>query len=79
MDITIENKVKEIIQDLSGVDLSELVPGAKLYDDLGIDSLDLLEIVCCIEKHFNIIVNDDDMYEVKTFGELIKELEKSLP
>ncbi len=59
-DNEILEKVKEIIVDLQGFDLSKLEPETKLIDDLGFDSLDAVEIIMDLEREFNIAILDSE-------------------
>jgi acyl carrier protein len=50
---TIFERLKKIIVDQLGVEETEVVPAAKFADDLGADSLDLVELIMAIEEHFS--------------------------
>jgi acyl carrier protein len=50
---TIFEQLKKIIVDQLGVEESEVTPAAKFADDLGADSLDLVELIMAIEEHFS--------------------------
>ena len=58
--MSVEDKVKKIIADKLGVDLNEIVPEASFVDDLGADSLDLVELIMSMEEEFDIDISDDD-------------------
>ena len=58
--MSVEEKVKKIIADKLGVDLSEVVPEASFVNDLGADSLDLVELIMTMEEEFDIEVPDED-------------------
>lgn len=58
--------VQNAIMEILGSDEHELLPEAKLVRDLGMDSLDAVEIVMQIEKDFNITVNDDVLDDMIT-------------
>ena len=51
--MSIETRVKEIIVEQLGVNESEVTPEAKFVDDLGADSLDLVELVMALEEEYN--------------------------
>lgn len=55
-----EDKVKKIISEKLSVDLSEVVPEASFVDDLGADSLDLVELIMSMEEEFDIDISDED-------------------
>jgi len=56
----IQEKVKKIIAEKLSVDVSEVVPEAAFVDDLGADSLDLVELIMSMEEEFDIEISDDD-------------------
>ena len=61
-------KVKTIFHEKLGVEESNLSPNSSLYDDLGLDSLDVLETFMAIEKEFGIKITDEDAEKLTTFG-----------
>lgn len=58
--MSIEETVKKIIADKLSVDLDEVVPEATFTDDLGADSLDLVELIMTMEEDFDIDISDED-------------------
>jgi len=56
----IQEKVKKIIAEKLSVDIAEVVPEAAFVDDLGADSLDLVELIMSMEEEFDIEISDDD-------------------
>lgn len=56
----IQEKVKKIIAEKLSVDVTEVVPDASFVDDLGADSLDLVELIMSMEEEFDIEISDDD-------------------
>jgi acyl carrier protein len=58
---TIEEKARQIIAEQLGVNLDEVTPKAKLSDDLGADSLDVIEIVMQFEEEFDLDISDDEL------------------
>jgi len=70
------NKVKEIIVNQLGVDISEVTPEASFIDDLGADSLDTVELVMAFEEEFNVEIPDEDAEKLTTVGAAIDYLEK---
>lgn len=69
------NKVKSIIVDSVNVDESKVTMEASLKDDLCIDSLDSVELVLNLETEFDIKIDDDEMLNIKTVGDIVKLLE----
>jgi acyl carrier protein len=64
-------KVKMIFHEKLGVDEANLTPNASLYNDLGLDSLDVLETFMAIEKEFGIKIGDEDAEKLTTFGAVV--------
>ena len=58
--MSIEDKVKKIIAEKLSVDLEEIVPEASFVDDLGADSLDLVELIMSMEEEFDVEISDED-------------------
>lgn len=58
--MSVEDKVKKIIAEKLSVDLSEVVSEASFVDDLGADSLDLVELIMSMEEEFDIDISDED-------------------
>ncbi len=58
--MSVEDKVKKIIAEKLSVDMEEVVPEAAFVDDLGADSLDLVELIMSMEEEFDIDISDDD-------------------
>lgn len=58
--MSIEETVKKIIAEKLSVDLDEVVPEATFTDDLGADSLDLVELIMTMEEDFDIDISDED-------------------
>jgi acyl carrier protein len=58
--MSVEDKVKQIIAEKLSVDLEEVVADASFVDDLGADSLDLVELIMSMEEEFDIDISDED-------------------
>ena len=71
----IENKVKAIIVDKLGVEISEVMSEASFTNDLGADSLDTVELIMEFEKEFNIAIPDDQAEKIATVGDAITYIE----
>lgn len=74
----ISEKVKAIIVDKLGVDMSEVTEDASFNTDLGADSLDTVEMIMDFEKEFNISIPDDEAEKIKTVGEAIAHIEAAV-
>jgi acyl carrier protein len=66
---TTEDRVAEIIVEQLGVTREEVVPEASFIDDLGADSLDIVELVMAMEETFDIEIPDDDAEKIQTIGD----------
>ena len=64
--------MKEIIVEQLGVNESEVTPEAKFVDDLGADSLDLVELVMALEEEYNMEISDEDAEKILTVGDAIE-------
>jgi acyl carrier protein len=64
-------KIKEIIADQLGVDVSEVTDEKNLTDDLGADSLDMVDLIMAFEDEFGIKVDDSDLSKIKTVKDVI--------
>jgi acyl carrier protein len=71
-----EDRVKEIIAKELEVDVKQLTPEAKFIEDLGADSLDIVELVMALEEEFGIDIPDDDADKMKTVGDAMKYLQE---
>ncbi|MFZ1290797.1 MAG: acyl carrier protein [Melioribacteraceae bacterium] len=70
----VEAKVKEIIMDKLGVEDSQITPAASFTNDLGADSLDIVELVMGFESEFDISIPDEDAEKITTVGDATKYL-----
>ncbi len=74
----IEAKVKQAIIDKLGVEESQITPEASFTNDLGADSLDIVELVMGIESAFGLSIPDEDAEKFSTVGEAVKYLKEKL-
>jgi len=70
----VEAKVKEIIMDKLGVEESQITPEASFTNDLGADSLDIVELVMGFESSFSISIPDEDAEKIATVGDAVSYL-----
>ena len=68
-------RIVNLISDKLGVDNFEVKDEQSIINDLGADSLDMVEIIMGIEEEFGIKVKDEDINEIKTVGDLVKKIE----
>lgn len=68
---SIEEKVVNIVVDKLGVDRSEVTPDAVFVDDLGADSLDLVELIMAMEEEFGLQIADEEAEKMRTVQDVI--------
>lgn len=68
--MSIEEKVKNIIVEQLGVDIESVTPEASFIDDLGADSLDIVELVMTMEEEFDLEIPDEDAEKIKTVADV---------
>ena len=71
-----EDRVKEIIAKELEVEVKQLTPDAKFIEDLGADSLDIVELVMALEEEFGIDIPDDEADKLKTVGDAMEYLKR---
>jgi acyl carrier protein len=64
------NRIRELVSDQLGVDVEELARSASILEDLGADSLDVVELVMAIEEKFDIEIPDEAVEGMRTVGDL---------
>jgi acyl carrier protein len=69
------DRVKRIIVERLGVEESEVTPEASFKDDLGADSLDVVELVMELEDEFDLEISDEDAEKITTVGEVVQYIE----
>ncbi|HEX9814134.1 MAG TPA: acyl carrier protein [Myxococcota bacterium] len=74
----LEDRVSAIIVEQLGVTKEELAPGASFIDDLGADSLDIVELVMAMEEEFDIEIPDDDAEKIQTIGDVISYVKEKI-
>ena len=68
----IAEKVKEIVAQQLDVEIGEVKDEAQFIEDLGADSLAIVELVLAFEEHFEIDIPDEDTEKIQTVGDAIK-------
>lgn len=71
-------QVQDIIAEEVGIPVSRLTETTRFTDDLGLDSLDKIEIIMAIEKEFDIDIDDQDAEKLSTVGSVVDYLESRL-
>jgi acyl carrier protein len=70
--MSVEKKVKEIVAEQLGKDSNEVTNEASFIDDLGADSLDIVELVMAMEDEFGIEIPDEEAEKIKTVKDVIE-------
>jgi len=69
--MSLEERVTDIIVEQLGVSKEEIVKEASFIDDLGADSLDIVELVMAMEEEFDLEIPDEDAEKIQTIGDAI--------
>jgi acyl carrier protein len=72
MSSNIEATVKKIVAEQLGVDAEKVTPEASFTEDLGADSLDIVELVMALEEEFGHEIPDEDAEKIRTVGDAVK-------
>lgn len=64
-------KIRQLLAEQFGVDEDSITMETSFIDDLNADSLDIVELIMVIEEEFEITINDDDVENVKTVGDVV--------
>ena len=75
---TIFERLKKLAVEQLGVDEEEVVPSASFVDDLGADSLDLVELIMAMEEQFDVSIPDEDAEKIVTVQDAIDYIKKSI-
>jgi len=68
-------KIKQIVAENLGIEIKSVTPEAMLIDDLGADSLDVIELVLYVEEEFGVEIPDETGDNIKTVQDLIEAVE----
>jgi acyl carrier protein len=74
----LEQRVTNIIVNHLNISQEEVIPEASFVDDLGADSLDIVELVMAMEEEFDIEIPDEDAEKIQTIGDAISYLKEKL-
>lgn len=70
--MSIEARVKTIIADQLGITEEEIKPESKFIEDLGADSLDIVELIMAMEEEFQTEIPDEEAEKIRTVGDAIE-------
>jgi acyl carrier protein len=76
--MSIEDKVKRILAERLEIDPSEIRPDAQFINDLGADSLDIVELLMSLEDEFDIEISDDEAEQIMTVKDAVEFITKRL-
>ena len=68
-------KVQEMLAEALNLPLNKVTPDAKIVEDLGADSLDVVELLSRLEDEFGVTIPDEDVENLKTVADVVNELE----
>ena len=69
-------QIREIVVDQLGVDEGDVVPKATFIEDLGADSLDIVELVMAMEEKFSVEIPDEDAEAIRTVSDAMDYIQK---
>ena len=69
------DKVKELLVEELSIDADSITMEAELAGDLGINSLELADLVYLCEEKFNVVIDDEDLHNFTTVGDVVRYLE----
>lgn len=69
-------KVKDIVVEQLGVKPEDLSMQSSFIDDLGADSLDIVELIMALEEEFNLEISDEDAEKISTVGDVVDYIKK---
>ncbi len=70
------DKVKGIIAEQLSVDEGDINMDSSFIEDLGADSLDIVELVMALEEEFDLVIPDEDAEKIRTVGEIVKYIQE---
>lgn len=74
--MSIEERIIEIVMEQLDVTKEECVPEASFMDDLGADSLDIVELIMAMEENFGVEISDDELARIRTIQDVVSFIKK---
>ncbi len=71
------DKLKDLVVDQLGADDDEVTMEAKIQDDLGADSLDVVDLAMSVEEEFGVKIPDEDLEGIKTVGDIVNYIDEN--
>jgi acyl carrier protein len=75
----ISERIKSIIVDQLGVAMEDVTPQASFIEDLGADSLDIVELIMALEEEYNMEIPDEDAEKIQTVNDVITYVQAKHP
>ncbi len=69
-------RLKAIVSEQLGIDVSRVNEASRVKEDVGLDSLDVVEVLMSVEEEWGIIFDDDETVGIKTVGDVVALIEK---
>ena len=66
------DRVKKVIADQLGLDVEEITMESSFVEDLGADSLDIVELIMALEEDFDIEIPDEDAEKIASVGDIVE-------
>jgi len=76
--VDMKKRIVEIIATQLGIDQADITPQANVVDDLGADSLDVVELIMALEEEFNLEIPDEEAEKIKNVQDIITYMESAL-
>ena len=70
------DKVKELVAEQLGIDANTIKPESNIIEDLGADSLDVIEMLMTLEEEYGITIPDEKISQIKTIGQIVELIEE---
>ncbi|MCQ2763370.1 acyl carrier protein [Helicobacter pylori] len=77
-DTNLFETIRAVIADQLNIDASQVTPEAKFVKDLGVDSLDIVELIMALEERFGIEIPDEQAEKIVNVGDVMRYIEKQL-
>ena len=72
------DKIKSILSSQFGIDEDQITENTDVVNDLGADSLDVVEMMMSVEDEFGLMIEDEEMAEMKTVGDVVNYIENHI-
>ena len=73
------DKIREILAEQLDADAEEMTAETKIGEDLGADSLDVVELLMSIEDEFEVEIPDEEIENLKTIGDVVEYIQNNMP